>query len=290
MTSSDFDPVEYKAGQRAAWNAASPGWATWQEEFERGAASVTARLLELGGVRPGQRVLDVATGHGEPALSAARVVGPVGRVVATDIAPAMLEVARQRAAGVDNVDFIEADMESLGEPAASFDVVLSRFGLMLAADHIGTFRSLARLLAPAGVLAAAVWGPPARHLLSIGPTVLSERLGMPSPPPGVPGPFGMSDPAQLTDELAVAGFADVSVTEHVVPFRFPSVEAYVRFNREVLPPQILRTVRERFGSEDDPDTWAAIARAAEKYVDDDGSLPLPSVALCLRAVKARADA
>jgi SAM-dependent methyltransferase len=283
MSSAQFDLTSFKAEQRDNWNAVSVGWETWQEDFERGAASVTARLLDLGAVRAGQTVLDVATGHGEPALSAARVVGPTGRVVGVDIAPAMLEVARKRAAGADNLEFVEGDMDSLDQADGSFDVVLSRFGLMLAVDHVAAFRSLARVLVPGGVLAAAVWGPPSSNLLATGRVVVGERLAMPPPPPGRPGPFSMSDWRQLTEELTAAGFLEVSVVEHVVPFRFRSTDDYVRFNKAVLPPSTLQLVRDRFGSADDPDTWDAVARAAEEYVDDDGTLPLPSTALCLRA-------
>jgi SAM-dependent methyltransferase len=291
VTADRFDPTEFKQQQRATWNLVSAGCAAWRKEFERGAASVTTWLLELGGVRPGQAVLDVATGQGEPAISAARVVGPSGRVVGIDLSPAMLEVARRNAAGLDNVEFIEADMDSLDGVAAEagvagpFDVVLSRFGLMFSADHVATFRGLARVLVPGGVLAAAVWGPPDTHPLSAGPVVLGERLGLPSPPPGTPGPFSMSDPRQLTEELTAAGLTDASVVEQVVPFRFDSVDDYVRFNREVLPPPMLQMVRDRFGSEDAPAAWDAIAQAVEQYVDQDGTLPLPSTALCLRAVR-----
>jgi SAM-dependent methyltransferase len=285
MTADRFDPTEYKRQQRTTWNLVSAGSRAWWDEFERGAAPVTARLLELGGVRPGQAVLDVATGHGEPALSAARVVGPGGRVVGVDLSPAMLEVARDRAAGLDNVEFIEADMESLDGVEGPFDVVLSRFGLMLSVDHVATFRTLARVLVPGGVLAAAVWGPADQQLLATGPLVLGERLDLPSPAPGTPGPFSMSEQRQLTEELTAAGLADVSVVEQVAPYRFDSVDDYVHFNREVLPPQMLQVIWDRFGSEDDPDTWNLVARAVEKYVDQDGTVPLPSLALCLRAVK-----
>jgi len=278
MTSTQFDPIAFKADQRAGWDAISPAWEAWQDEFETGAASVTAKLLELGGVRPGQSVLDVATGHGEPALSAARAVGPAGRVVAIDASPGMLEVARRRAVGLGNVQFVEADMESLGQVTGPFDVVLSRFGLMFAVDHVAAFRALGELLRPGGALAAAVWGPPSSHLLSAGPVALAERLAMPPPP------ASMSDPERLVDELTEAGFADVSVAEHVVPFRFRSVDDYLRFNRAVLPPRTLEMVADRFGSEDDPDTWATVARAVERYVEVDGTLALPSTALCLRAV------
>lgn len=284
MASAQVDPDAFRAQQRAIWDITSSGWEAWREVYEDGAAVVTARLLELGGVHEGHKVLDVATGHGEPALEAAELVGPKGRVVGLDISQGMLETARKRAAGLDNVEFVEGDMESIDYPPGSFDVVLSRFALMLAIDHIGAFRGMARVLVSGGVLAAAVWGPHDTHLLAAGPTALGERLRMPKPPPGFPTTFSMSDSRELADELTGAGFVDVSVTEQVVPYRFPSVAEYVRYNREILPRPMMQMVRDHFGSEDDPEAWEVVARAAEKYVDDDGTVSLPSIALCLRAV------
>jgi SAM-dependent methyltransferase len=278
---------ELKNAQRASWDSASPGWEAWQAEFESGAALATARLLELAGVRPGQRVLDVATGQGEPALSAARAVGPTGRVVGVDFSPAMLAAARRRAGALPNLELLEADMEALPHQAGSFDVVLSRFGLMFAADRAAVLRSLARVLVPGGVLAAAVWSTASSHLLSLGPAALSERLGMSAPPPGAPGPFSMADPRQCERELGEAGFIGVSIEEGVVPFRFASVAGYVRFNRDLLPPPILDLVKRRFGSEDSPDAWRLVSRAVEKHVEKDGSVSLPSTALYLRASTVR---
>lgn len=280
-----LDPITFKAQQRAVWDAVSTGWAEWQPQFERGAAPLTARLLDLAGVRSGITLLDVATGHGEPALSAARIVGPTGRVVGMDISPAMLTIARRRAAGMDNVVFVEGDVDKLGQPPGSFDAVLSRFGLMFAVDHAAAFRALADVLVPGGVLAATTWGPPAQHLMSTGPAALGERLEMPPPAPGTPGPFSMSDRGQLIEELETAGFVDVSVAEQVAPFRFDSVEEYIGFNKANLPPSMLDLVRTRYGSTDADQAWNSIASAVEQYVDKDGGLPLPSTALCLRAVK-----
>ncbi|MGW5417920.1 methyltransferase domain-containing protein, partial [Actinomadura geliboluensis] len=95
MTAPSIDPTTVKTGQRASWDAISPGWEDAMGVFERGAAAVTGRLLELAGVGPGHRVLDVATGLGEPALSAARAAGPTGRVVGADISPRMLAAGRR---------------------------------------------------------------------------------------------------------------------------------------------------------------------------------------------------
>jgi ubiquinone/menaquinone biosynthesis C-methylase UbiE len=285
MDRPDFDPAAYRAQQRANWDAVSTGWATWREHIERGTAPVTARLLELAGVRPGQAVLDIATGYGEPAISAARLVGPSGRVVGVDSSPGMLETARRRAAELPNVEFVVGDLESTGVPAGAFDVVLSRFGLMFAVDHVVAFRGVAEALVPGGVLAAATWGPPATHQVNHGPAALGELLELPAPAPGSPGMYSMSDPARLADELAAAGFVDVAVTEQIAPFAFDSVEEYVHFYRTNLPPPILDLVRRRFGTVDAPEAWTTVAQAVDEYVAEDGSLSLPSIALCLRGVK-----
>jgi len=288
MSSPNVDPLSVKQEQKAAWDAISVGWEAIEEVFERGGATATQRLLELGGVRPGHRVLDIATGRGEPALTAARVVGPGGRVVGTDISPGMLAGARRRAteAGLANVELVACDLEEAVLPAHSFDVALSRCGLMFAVDHVAAFRSIARLLIPGGVLAAAVWGPPADvPFLSTGYAVLAERLQLPEPPPGTPGPFSMSDPGRLASSLAEAGFCDISVTGLLVPFELDTAEEYADFNRAVSPPKLLALVRDRFGSTEDPPTWQAIAAAAGKYATDgSGRLSMPSLALCVRAV------
>jgi SAM-dependent methyltransferase len=284
MSVPQVNPDSFREEQRLAWNAISSGWESVLDTFERGGAPVTRLLLQLGGVRPGQAVLDVGTGLGEPALTAARVVGPAGRVVGIDFSSSMLDLARRRADGLGNVEFMVSNLESVSLPERSFDVVLSRWGLMFAFDHVATFSGLARLLVPGGVLAAAVWGPaPDVPMIGLGFAVLSQRLELPPPPPGMPGPFSMSDPARLTSELTAAGFTDVSVTEFVAPFWMDTVQQYIDLNRAVSPPRLYAMLRDRFGSADDPATWQAVGKAAEKYRTPDG-LSLPSTALCLRAV------
>lgn len=285
MSSTSIDVAAVKNEQRAIWDAVSSGWWRWQAEFERGAASVTALLLELGGVVPGQSVLDVGTGIGEPALTAARWVAPRGRVLGIDPSPAMIAVARRRAEDVGNVDFAEGDAETVSLPAKSFDVALSRWALMFAADRVATLRALAGLLKPGGVLAVATWGPPqAVPMISLAFGVISERLSLEPPPPGLPGPFSMSDPGQVTAELTAAGFNDAEVRAHVVPFRLDSVADFIGFARDVLPPRMKQLLRDRCGSVDDPGVWEAFAQAAKRYVSADGGVSLPATSLCVRAV------
>ena len=129
---STVEPAEFRSGQRTQWNTAASGWKKWSSLIDKGAAPVSEKMIELAGIQPGHRVLDVATGYGEPALTAARRVGPEGEVVATDIAAEMIAFGRERAAaaGLDNVRFIETDAASLDFPEddPGFDAALSRWG------------------------------------------------------------------------------------------------------------------------------------------------------------------
>src|SRR4029453_6242604 len=120
-----FDPAQYKANIRTEWRAAASGWRAWVEvlEAEDGGRAVSRCLVQLARIGPGDEVLDVAAGYGEPGLTAARAVAPGGRVVCTDISSEMLAVGRERAAaaGLDNVEFLECDAEELAFGEASFD-------------------------------------------------------------------------------------------------------------------------------------------------------------------------
>src|SRR6476659_8024871 len=109
METKAIDPTEFRAGQRNSWNNAATGWDKWAPQMLEWTGHVSRRLVELAEVQPGSRILDVAAGLGEPALTAAKAAGPEGSVVATDISPEMLAHARERAAaaGLSNIEFIE---------------------------------------------------------------------------------------------------------------------------------------------------------------------------------------
>src|SRR5260370_6406082 len=109
MGDTHIDPAVFKAQQREQWSNVAQGWRRRWAAFEQGAQPLSDRMMNLAHVAPGQRVLDVATGIGEPAMTAARQVGPSGSVVAIDQAPQMLAVARERmqAAGIRTVEVVE---------------------------------------------------------------------------------------------------------------------------------------------------------------------------------------
>jgi SAM-dependent methyltransferase len=268
-------------GQREIWDAVAAGWRRWQRRFEAAARVVTERLVSV--VAAGDAVLDVGSGCGEPALSAARATGAGGRVLGVDVSPQMIAVARRAAAGLANVEFVEADIERAPLPAASFDVALARWSLPFAGDRVVALRAVHRSLVPGGVLAAAVWGPPAEApAISLAFRTIAAELGLEPPPPG-PGPFALADADLLAAELRAAGFVEAAVERVVVPFRFASVDELARFARDVLPPGIRSVLRERRGSVDDPAVWDAFAAAAAAYRRPDGSVVLPSLSLCVRA-------
>jgi ubiquinone/menaquinone biosynthesis C-methylase UbiE len=289
VTATVIDAAAFQDQQRAVWDHVSQGWQRWQPAFERGAASVTARLLELAGIGAGQSVLDIGSGIGEPALSAARAVGAAGRVVGVDLSPAMIAIARSAAAQavparLSNVEFVAGALEHARLPGRSFDAALSRWGLMFAADRLELLRVTAGLLTPGGVLAAAVWGQPQDvPIISLAFRVISRQLGLPPAPPG-PGPFSMADPQALQAELEHAGFTEVEITELVVPFGFDSVEDFLGFSRDVLPPGIKQQLRQRCGSVEDAEVWRAFATAAREFQTAGAAVSLPSVSWCVRAL------
>ncbi|HEU5485154.1 MAG TPA: class I SAM-dependent methyltransferase [Microlunatus sp.] len=134
-------------------------WIAGARQREIQMVPVTDELFAAAALRPGETVLDVGCGTGPTTIRAAAEVGPSGRVVGTDVAPAMVEVARASAAGGESeqVEWLVADAETYDFGAAAYDVVISRFGVMFFPDPAAAFGNLARALRREGRLAMAVW-------------------------------------------------------------------------------------------------------------------------------------
>lgn len=185
-------------------------WRRYDDDEQRLTAPLSERMLDLAGVGPGARVLDLATGRGEPAIRAAHRVGPTGFVLGVDIAPAMLRMARERAARehVDNLDLREGSAERLdGVPTAGFDAVLARWCLMYMADPRAALREAARALVPGGRLVAATFAEPARvSYYTLPRRVLARYRDVPAVDVTKPGPFYYADVGALTRDLEAAGF------------------------------------------------------------------------------------
>jgi enediyne biosynthesis protein CalE5 len=277
MGDARFDPTAFKAQQREQWSNAAQGWRKRWAAFEQGAQPLSDRMMELAHVASGQRVLDVATGIGEPAMTAARWIGPSGSVVAIDQAPQMLAVARERmqAAGIQNVEFVEGDAETVALPLDSFDAVVCRWGVLFFPDPVGTLARLRTSLVPGGWLAAAIWGPPQRvPLIALPFAVLARELGQPPAPPSGPSPFALSEPATLEQVVRDAGFADVRSEPFTVTFEFSSVDELLGHLGDVSAP--LRATMATRSPERQAEFWGKLADAAVSFAGADGMIRLPN--------------
>jgi ubiquinone/menaquinone biosynthesis C-methylase UbiE len=241
MTSAlTFDSLAFKEAQRSDFQLAARGWRQWCDVLEAEAAgqAVSRKLVEIADLKPGDRVLDVATGYGEPALTAARAVLPGGHVTATDIALNLLTFGRERAerAGLDNVDFREADAETLDFPDGTFDAVLSRQGLQFLPDVAATLKQLNSALKTGGRLAAAVWGPPNTVQFALPIPIIMRELKLLPPPSGRPGAFALADAQMLEELVAMAGFREIETGSVTVIYETASAEDTTRWIRDVAPP------------------------------------------------------
>src|SRR5262249_30070796 len=140
-------------------------WAEYADYTDQRHLAETTAMLDATRLRPGDRVLDLATGAGGLGLAAAERVLPGGRVVVSDVVPEMTSIAavRARAAAADNVAVRVLDLEAIYEPNASYDVVLSRHGLQFAIEPDTAAAEIARVLAPHGRVAATVWASPEQN-------------------------------------------------------------------------------------------------------------------------------
>jgi ubiquinone/menaquinone biosynthesis C-methylase UbiE len=207
-------------------------WATRAGTFRKMAASeggmlrpATDLLLAALIRRPAMRVLDVASGAGEPSLSiAAAIASDGGQVTATDLVPEMLEAAAENARmrGVTNIAFQHADAEALPFPDGSFDAVTCRFGVMLFPDTQKALGEIRRVLKSGGQLVCLVWGPPEQDAMSRALMVVKKHVALPpGPSADMPHRFRFSAPGVLAAQLRAAGFRDVHDASHTIPVQWP---------------------------------------------------------------------
>ena len=245
-----FDSNQYKKGQRQGWDSVAEGWQKWWKTFEHDAQKANKKLVELAEIEEGDRVLDIATGIGEPAITAAKKVGAKGYVLATDISPKMLSVAKQRADsfGLQNiVEFKEIDAEKIildlqgKQPSAvPFDVVLCRWGLMFFPNLASALTNIYQLLLPGGRVAAAVWSEPAKvPKLYTAIDVVTQQLSITSSSghyTEILRPFSLANINIVKDALIEAGFRDIHIESLNVTFDFTSADDYADFAKAIIAP------------------------------------------------------
>jgi ubiquinone/menaquinone biosynthesis C-methylase UbiE len=238
----------FKARQREMWASFAP-----TQVFT---TPVAANLVRFAGVKPGEEVLDIGTGTGVVAITAARAGA---HVTAIDLTPVLVEHAREnsKVAGVD-VAWHEGDAEDLPFPDASFDVVISQFGHMFAPRPDVAMAEIRRVLKPSGRVAFTTW-PPDRL---VGGTFALVGRHMPPPPPGASPPPQWGDQAIITERLA-QGFSEPVFERGVMPISALSLGHYRTFMERNIGP--MQKLVESLA--DKPDELAEFRREFEKLAE-----------------------
>jgi ubiquinone/menaquinone biosynthesis C-methylase UbiE len=232
------------------WHA--PGVAKhWQQEAEQRQQSmeeVTRHMLLSAQLKPGDRVLDIAAGTGDQSILAARMVGPTGWVLATDISAEMLQVAASLAQQekLTTISTQVMDAEQLDLDDETFDAAICRNGLMLVPRLEVALSEIHRVLKPGSKLAALVWSAPERNPLHALPLALIAKYtgtgSACSNASNAPGPFSLADKRRFEQALADAGFRDVAIQAIPLQLHFASVEAFLE-SRRLLVASLIERLR-----------------------------------------------
>jgi SAM-dependent methyltransferase len=226
---------------RESWGARTRPYAAQAE----GHAAHTRQLIALAAPQPGEQVLDVATGPGVVALAVAAIVGPSGRVLATDLAAEWGElIAERRAeAGLGNVTFRTMGAEQLDLPDASFDLALCQFGLMFVPDPVQALREMRRVLREGGRLGVVVWSTidrvPCHGAIQRFLAPYQPRL---PPQEQLPTPLSLGAPGLIERHVEAAGFREVTARPHTFDVVFPSPVDYWRSRTESAPAHLRSTL------------------------------------------------
>lgn len=278
------DAEAVRAELRERWRQGAAGWGRRADSVRSFGMPVSAWMIERLSLQPGQVVLELAAGPGDTGFMAAELVAPGGRLICSDGAPEMLEVARGRAEhqGLDSVEFKQLELEWIDLDTASVDAALCRWGLMFALDRSAALKEIRRVLRPGGRLALAVWDTPEANPWATIPTRALVELGHAEPPdPSAPGMFVLGDPGRVRELLQGAGFAEIEVEALELGRAWPGVDEYLAETAELSSP--FAAMRGRLPAE----AWDAvverIAQLAAPFIAADGGLQMPGRALVAAA-------
>jgi SAM-dependent methyltransferase len=276
-------PDELTAQQKNQWSAAAAGWERWGDWFERNTGDLSSWLCEAASIGPGHRVLDLACGAGALVPLESALVGPQGRVTATDLSPDMVAVTRRKAQrlGLNNVDIQEMDAQALTFTEASFDAATCRFGLMFCPDPSRAASEIRRVLRPGGRFVLTVWDVPAKNpFFTVLSSVLPEFVPMPPPDPTAPGVFRLAPPGELERVLAGAGFSSIKVEPRPITLSYGSHDEYWQIMTEIAAP--LRTAITTLSAADIERLRARVFEALKPHTDG-ATVRLAAVPLCASA-------
>jgi SAM-dependent methyltransferase len=255
----------------------APDWGTqyrlvasekWKAKSAAMGQAVTDALVEYAQPARGMRVLDLASGTGEPAISLASCVGEHGHVTATDLSAELLEMAAQRARarGLKNFTTQQADAHSLPFPADRFDLATSRFGVMFFENPVFALGELRRVLRPGARACFMAWGSFEQPYWQSMMGVVHRHVGGPLLPPDGPNPFRYARSGSLAAVLRGAGFDAVEEQTRTLPWAWPgSVEELWEYAQSVSVP--FRAMLQRVPADLWPQLNADVHAAIRQYSD-----------------------
>ena len=238
---------------------------------------VSARMVELVAPRPGAALLELAAGIGDVGFLASPMLEPDGMLICSDFAPEMLTSAQERAKelGVVNARFRQIDAEAIDLPAASFDGVLCRWGLMLMSDPEAALRQCRRVLKPEGRLSLAAWQSPDVNPWSSLPQTELRRRGLVEPPdPDAPGQFAWARQEIIAETLQAAGFVDFELDSVAFTMVYDDLDHWwqtqIDLSRSFADGVAAATPDQL------ADIRAAMEEAAQPFRAPDGTLAVPA--------------
>jgi SAM-dependent methyltransferase len=267
------------------WSLVAPTWEASRQRLFENLRSVSEWLVDHVRPEAGQTILELTAGPGETGFLAASRLGPSGRLISSDFAPAMVEAEQRGAAarGLDNVDCRVIDATDIDLPDDSVDGVLSRFGLMLIPAQEQAMREIRRVLRPGGRCAYATWGPPERNpwIVQMVVALLQNGWTPPGDPAAPGGVFSLATGDRNRELATGAGFADVTVEELEGVMRFEDPDDYWKHSTSVAGP-----VAEFVASIGDGQVDAIRATLDPSLVpfQRDGGLELPWLAITTSVV------
>ena len=266
-----FDATKYKLGQRDQWNKDAAAWHRWNSALNRWFGDVTREMLDLAEIAPGQRLLDIAAGAGEPALSAAERVGPEGYILATDIAKDIVRLAQEVASerGFKQIETRVMDGENLDLADASFDTILCRLGLMYMPNPEAALSEWHRVLRPGGRVSVVVFSTADRNGWGMTPvSIIRERAQLPPPVPGQPGPFSLGAAGVLEATFQKAGFTRPYIRTVHVPLKMSNTTEYMKLAQEAFG--AFNAMMAHLSTKERESVWAEVEVSMHEFETIDG--------------------